>query len=200
MSNNIFGKAWVAMILLLVVAESVFLGSALKSKDWHGAIVNAILLAFWLFAIVWFHFMALREVRRDLEFKRDMDELKKKGDDLLKDLLSDVLDEKHKNHRHKVSVVTPENPKHEALSEAFDGIMEQVCGDNEPTEKNLAEIKRRFESITGHSVKIEQLPFGLSVSIAKEPTAKKAARKPATKKAPVKKPVAKKTVTKKGTK
>lgn len=194
MNPKTFNKVFIGLTFFLLLFFVFNLGIDAAKADGKEAILDGVQAAFWLFAFVLFSKMN----RLDEKLDRELEESKAKLDKSLDDLLGNILGGDHKGHKHTIG--TPENPKHEKLSEDFDAIMEGVCGDKEPTEKDLAEIKKRFEAKTGHEVKLEQLPFGLSVRIAKEPKAKKApARKPATKKAPVK-PVAatKKPVTKKG--
>lgn len=204
MTSTLFSKAWAIMILLLVIFTSMFVGMDLARGDWQGAIINGILLAFWVFAAVWFHFMAIREVKLDAE----LDQSKKDFDKSMEKLLAEIFGTDHNHHKAHAIVkdVSPKESKvHADLSDTLVDIIAEVSDGSNPEEKHFAEIKKRFEAKTGHEVIISSSGLGLNVKIGKQPMAKKApASKPATKKAPVKKPVAKKapvtkkTVTKKG--
>mgnify|MGYP001585468261 CR=1 FL=1 len=195
--STFISKLWAVMILALVVIQGIFVGEDIGSNDGKELIVDSILLAFWIAALVWFHLFRIREVRLDIEIENSRKDL----DKAMKNLLGEILGGDHKGHEHVVKTGKPENDLHESLSDKLVDIIAEVVKDGSPEPKHFAEIKKRFEAKTGHEVKLKKEGLGLSVQIGKEPIAKK---KPATKKAPVKKPVAKaapttkKPVTKKG--
>lgn len=195
MNHKLFSKVFIGLTFFLLLFFVFNLGIDAAKGDGKEAVVDGVQAAFWLFAFVLFTKMNRETEKVD----RELEESKAKLDKSLDDLLGTILDS-HKNHKHRVNVGEPENAKHAKLSEDFDAIMDKVVGEGEPTDAQITEIVKQFTTKTGHEVKIERHPFGLSVRIAKDPIKKSPARKPATKKAPVKKPVTtpKKPVTKKG--
>lgn len=189
--HKLFQKVFLLLAFTLVVLQAAYLGADLQANDGKEALVDGILLVFWIFTFWLFTLMNRAEQKLDRELEESRKNLDKSLDNLLGEILS----------KHKVG--TPENALHESLSDQLVDIVGDVTKGSEPTTKHLPEIKKRFEAKTGHEVVLTKEGHGLSVRIGKEPMAKK----PATKKAPVKKPVAKlapttkKTVTKKkGTK
>ena len=178
MGSTVCSRVWAVMILLLLVFTSMFVGMDLADGDWQGAIINGILLLFWVFAAVWFHFMALREQKSDIEFKQHRDKL----DSSLKSLLDDTLGKIKEDLDHDTRL---ENALHQAHHE--------ICGERPARVSEYKKVEARFHEIAGdHYIKLEKSENGKpNVTISDQPFE----TKPARKKAPVKKPVAKKTVT-----
>lgn len=140
--NKIFGKTWGAMILALLIVESIFLGSDLQSKNWHGAIVDCILVAFWLFAIVWFHIMAVKEIKEDAELAATRSKLDQ-AISTLKDKIETINDDD--DHREELN---------KELKSIIKGVItkEQVKNLAPLTKAQLAVVKTKFKQITGHGL------------------------------------------------
>lgn len=172
MKTNLFNKVFIALIFFLVLFYSFWLGVDLQRGDTKEVIVDVVLLAFWIFGLIFFVAMQRQTDKLDREFE----DSKRKLDDSLNDLLGHLA-EAHSEPKY-------DNPKHQKLSDTFDKIFKDVVGDKTPTSKDLATVRSKFTKATGHDVKLESHPLGLSVKIAKEPIAKKksAAKKPVTKK------------------
>lgn len=123
MTGSIFSKAWAIMILALVVFTSMFVGMDLADGDWQGAIINGILLAFWVFADVWYHAMALRERKIDHEFEESTKKLDNAMDELLGHLKED-MDRKQRVH------------------DAMHASLESIGGDRPPRPPKPSEFKK----------------------------------------------------------
>lgn len=180
MTGTIFSKAWAIMILALVVFTSMFVGMDLADGDWQGAIINGILLAFWVFAAVWYHAMALRERNIDLEFEKSKNDFEKTMDDMLGSIKKDI------DHRMKIE---------KAMAQAID----VIGADRPPKPSEFKKVEDRFHEITGdHYLKlsVEKGDKRPSAEVSDKPfpvVKKTPARKPAVKKgASNAKPVAKK--------
>ena len=188
MTTTVFGKAWGVLMLSLVILESILVGLALRAGQWDNAIFAILFLAFWVFAVVWFHIMALREREGDVELRHQKEEMKKNVDKLLAEMLKG-FDEAHGHDK--------------ALEDALDQATQEIKKGNRTPLKpsEYAKVEKRFHEITGdHYIKLTQNKNGKAdVTISDTPFTK-----PTTKKAPVKKPVVKaapvtkKPVTKKG--
>lgn len=179
MTGTIFSKAWAIMILALVVFTSMFVGMDLADGDWQGAIINGILLAFWVFAAVWYHAMALRERKIDLEFEAST----KKLDDAMDELMGHLKEDMDRKQR-----------VHDAMHAALESIGE----DRPPKPSEFKKVQDVFHEKSGlylqlTATKGDKRPAA-KVSDKPFPSVKKApARKPAVKKgASNAKPVAKK--------
>lgn len=174
MTTTVFSKAWAIMILALVVFSSMFVGMDLADGDWQGAIINGILLTFWIFAAIWYHAMALRERKLDLEFE----ESTKKLDDVMGDLLGHLKEE----HERKERV-------HDAMHAALESIGE----DRPPKPSEYKKVQDVFHEKSGGlylqltATKGDKRPAA-EVSDTPFPAVKN-------KKAPARKPVAKKGAT-----
>lgn len=142
--TKVFGKAWGLLMLLLVVAEASFVGSDLTAKHWQSAIVNGILLAFWLFGAIWFHIMAIKETKEDLAFQATH----RKLDQAISDLKDKIE-----------AITTGDDDEHEAelqkeLKSIIKGVVtkEQVETMSPLTKAQLAVVKTKFKQNTGHGL------------------------------------------------
>jgi hypothetical protein len=179
MTTTFYRNVWGALVLTLLIMTSLFTGFALAQGDWQGALMNGVITLFWIFSVIWFHVMALREQRGDIEKEHS----KQKLNDSLQDLLKTIVDKHPHQHTHI------EDEDHQKHHDVLMEVLKEVSGEDEPTDEQLPEIKKRFIAKTNHDIILTRDAIGINVKIAKKPLAP-------TKKAPVKKPVAtKKTVT-----
>lgn len=160
MKTTAFSKAWGILILFLVVAESVFLGSDLQASNWHSAVVDGALLGFWIFGIVFFHAMSLKEQASDIEHKHLMKDLDKTLNEAKDKLLKEILGN------------DDDDDIHDPLTEKLMETIHDVAGHKKPTVAQLKTIKKKFEATTGHEVIFSPESDGLGVKIGKKPMKK----------------------------
>lgn len=183
MTVKTLNTVWGSLILLFVIFWAFFLGLDSAHNEVKQSILDGIMLAFWIFFLIFWYFSALRDQKRDIEFERDMDDIKKKGDDLLKDILKEA--ERHATVPH-IHAAHPGDPIETRLNSTLLDIVKEVSGEKEPNARQIATIKSRFTKLTGHDIKITKDEIGLDVKISKQPLAKKApVKKPAATKKPV---------------
>ena len=174
MNPKLFNRVFVGLTLLLTIFYAYWLGVDVSNGDTKEAIADGILLAFWLFAFVFFSAMTLWERKMERELNESRRDLDKALDDFLGTLKKDA-DESM------------------ARKKQFVATFNEVTGKDFFEAKTVSarhkkEIEKRFHEKTGVHADISVKPGGvIGVELSKEA--------PARKKAPVKKPVAKKKVT-----
>lgn len=145
MSSNLLTKAWGALLLLLVVVWSFFLGLDIAAQDWRQVTVDSIMLAFWVFLAVFAVVMMVKEAKLDAEIEASRKELSSTLDKLMNKLHDDMLDD------------------------LFMAIVKNVCGktfdEQLPTAEQLNEIKQRFEDETDHKVSMTLVDGKIEVEI-----------------------------------
>jgi len=167
----------------------MWVGMALQANDIQEVITDGVLLAFWLFAAIFFHLLALRDLKEEIAIER----MRAKAEENLHHALGDLFGEYERDVK-----------KHEARREAFTSTFKEVTGKEFTKAKTVsarhkAQIQKRFNEKTGLHADITVHKDGkIEVDITKDkPVIKKAsAKKQVAKKAPIKKPV----TTKKGNK
>lgn len=174
MNPKLFNKVFIGVIFFLVLFYSFFLGVDVTNGDTKEAIVDGVLLGFWLFALVFF--IAMNRTSDKLD--RELEESRTKLDGAMDDLLGHLKEETERKKR-----------VHDAMHEA----LEVIGADRPPKPSEYKKVQDKFHELSGHylrltAVKGDKRP---SAEVSDEPFE----TKPARKKAPVKKPVAKKTVT-----
>lgn len=142
MSHKLLNSVWLGTVLLLVVAWSVFLGIDIANNDVRGIIVDAVMLPFWLFLVVFVMAMLIKEARLDVELEHSTKELKKLTDELLEKALGSGAEELHK----RVLDDKLEEISVDILGEGFDPKKDL------PTEAQLKKIATEFEKETNHKV------------------------------------------------
>lgn len=175
MNPKLFNKVFIGVIFFLVLFYSFFLGVDVTNGDTKEAIVDGVLLGFWLFALVFFIAMNRTSDKLDRELEQSSKNLDKAMDDLLGHI--------KENRDHRVRL---EKALHQANLD--------VCGERAPKPSEFKKVEARFHELTGdHYLRLsaEKGDKRPGAEISDEPFE----TKPARKKAPVKKPVAKKTVT-----
>lgn len=65
MNTNLLSKVWAALILLLVMLWSFFLGLDVAASDWRSAIIDGIMLAFWIFLAIFAAHMLVKDAKFD---------------------------------------------------------------------------------------------------------------------------------------
>lgn len=180
MNPKLFNRVFVALTLFLTIFYAIWLGADITRGDTKEAIADGVLLAFWLFAFVFFSAMTLWERKAE----RELEESRKKLDDAMDDFLGTL--KKEVDHKQRV---------HHAMHEALAVIGE----DRPPKPSEYKKVQDKFHELSGHYLQLTP------VKGDKRPAAKVSDEpfetKPARKKAPVKKTATKKNVTaKKGNK
>ena len=171
MNPKLFNRVFVALTLFLTIFYAVWLGADITRGDTKEAIADGVLLAFWLFAFVFFSAMTLWERKAE----RELEESRAKLDSAMDDLLGHLKEETERKAR-----------VHHAMHEALEVIGE----DRPPKPSEYKKVQDKFHELSGHYLKLtatkgDKRP---SAEVSDEPFE----TKPARKKAPVKKPVAKK--------
>lgn len=175
MKPNLFNRVFVALALTLVVLQAMWVGMDLQAGDAKEAIPDGVLLAFWLFALVFFNYMQVRELKDEASIER----MRANANKNLHHVLGDVFGELERDMKEQ-----------QAGRDAFTSVFKEVTGKEfeEATNvsaKHKAAIQKRFNEITGLHAEISVHKGGkIEVEVSKV--------KPATKKAPVKKPAARK--------
>jgi divalent metal cation (Fe/Co/Zn/Cd) transporter len=175
MKPTLFNKVFLGLVFFLVLFYSFWLGMDVQRGDTKEIIADAVLLGFWLFALLFFTAMDRQSRKLDQELDRELEEAEKNLHHALGDVFGEIeKDMKTRQDRRK----------------QFTDVFKEVTG-KEFTEaktvsaKQKTQIEKRFNERTGLYAEIIAHKGGkIEVNVGNE--------KPATKKAPVKKPVAKK--------
>lgn len=181
MNPKLFNRVFVALTLLLTIFYAFWLGADINAGDTKEAIADGILLAFWLFAFVFFGAMTAFENKAERELEESSRKLDKAMGELLSKLKAD--------HDHDARL-------EDALEQATAEIKKGSTSPLKPSQ--YPAIEKRFHELTGdHYLKLEKAANGKAdVTISDVPFQKPARKKPATKTTPVKKTVTKKKGTK----
>ena len=167
MKPNTFNKVFLGLVFFLTLFYSFWLGIDVQRGDTKEAIADGILLAFWLFALVFFAVM----YRQERKFDREFQQSKRKLDEAMGELLGKLKEDIDHDRR-----------LHDALEQAH----HEVSGERVAKPSEYKKIEARFHELTGdHYLQLTKSVNGKpDVTISDTPF-----KAPATKKAPVKKPV-----------
>jgi len=167
---KLFNKVFIGLIFFLVLFYSFFLGADITRGDTKEAIVDAVLLGFWLFALVFF--IAMNRTTDKLD--RELEESSAKLDSAMDDLLGHLKEEAERKAR-----------VHDAMHAALESIGE----DRPPKPSEFKKVQDVFHEKSGG------LYLQLTATKGDKRPAAKVSDKPFKTKSARKKPVAKKTVT-----
>lgn len=140
MTSTIFGKAWGALVIVLVLLWSLFLGMDIKHGDWRDIVIDSIMLAFWVFMLVWIHYMTVRELKSDAESEKAREDF----DGSVGHLIEHIRENLHERISYR---------------KKFTDIFKEVTGEDFFESKTVsdghkAQIEERFNEETGKYVDI----------------------------------------------
>lgn len=171
MNPNLFNKVFTGLVFFLSLFYAFWLGIDVQRGDTKEIIVDAVLLGFWLFALVFIVAMNRQERKLDRQ-----------------------LEEAQRNLHHKLgdvfSEIEQDMKARQDRRDQFTSVFEEVTGKKFEDAKTVSakhktQIEKRFNERTGLYANITVHKGGkIEVDVSNE--------KPATKKAPVKKPAARK--------
>lgn len=142
MSSKFLMRVYGIFTLVMTVFLSFSMGIDAVKGDWRDIVFDAIMIAFWLFLVVFAHTMILKEAVSDVEFKNHMRGHKNKLDELISELkakadehqkrkqeleegiheiILSVVPKKQQNAK-KLPTKTQQNKIREQFEKRFDGI------------------------------------------------------------------------------
>ena len=178
--HKLFQKVFLLLAFTLVVLQAAYLGADLQANDGKEALVDGILLAFWIFTFGLFSLMNRAEAKLD----REMEQSRKD------------LDQAFGNFKRDMDKMLAEAEEERRNHEVIEAIIKDVVGKGKPNKKHVAKIVPAIYENTGLYAQVSvNKAGGFDVGLSKTPIETPA---PVKKKAPAKKPVVKKATASKG--
>lgn len=164
--HKLFQKVFLLLAFTLIVLQAAYLGADLQANDGKEAVVDGILLVFWIFTFGLFMLMNRAEAKLD----RELEESKKNLDKAMGDMFGAI--KKDIDHRAKI-----EKALHDSL--------EVIGADRPPKPSEFKKVEDKFHELTGdHYLKltVEKGEKRTNAEVSNEPFTT-----PVKKKAPAKK-------------
>ena len=162
MKASTFNKGLLTLAVATTIAEAMLVGANLQSGDFDRAIGNGAVLVLWVVILIFNYSMSIADAKHKVRHEMIMEKLDGAIADAKKKLVEPIK---------KREVEEKEDP----LEVEFEEIFDRVVGKGKkPTRKQMADIKKEFESNTGHELRIEMLPgeIGLHIQFGRKPMKK----------------------------